>query len=100
MAYHGGRYQPGHHTERLAPLAKGITVASEWLEKMRSVGYLSRGRTRSTQRSGREHPESGKPFKAVTDEAGNVVTEHGEPGSAVSDRQDVEIRPETVRGQL
>lgn len=75
-------------------------ASSEWLEKMRSIGYLSRGRTQSRQRSGRSHPDSGKPFKATTDELGNTVTEHGEPGSAVSARQDVEIHPETARGQL
>lgn len=74
-------------------------MASEWLERMRSVGYLSRGRTRRREKSGREHPESGKPFKAVQDELGNVTTEHGIPGSAVSDRQDVSIHPETVQGR-
>lgn len=73
---------------------------SDWLDKMRSIGYLSGGRTRSREQSGREHPESGKPFKAVTDELGNVVTEHGDPGSGVSARQDVEIRPDAVRVKL
>lgn len=72
-------------------------MASEWLEKMRSVGYLSRGRARSREQSGREHPDSGKPYRAVTDELGNTVTEHSDPGSGVSCRQDVEIRPDTVR---
>jgi hypothetical protein len=72
-------------------------VASEWLERMRSIGYLSGGRTRDRERSGRSHPDSGKPFKAVTDEAGNVVTEHSDPGSGVSCRQDVEIRPDAVQ---
>jgi hypothetical protein len=75
-------------------------MASEWLEKMRSVGHLSRGRTRAREVSGREHPESGKPFKAVKDELGNVVTEHGEPGSGVSSRQDVHVYPDVVRGHL
>jgi hypothetical protein len=72
-------------------------MASEWQQKMRSIGFLSRGRTRSRSVSGREHPDSGKPYKAVLDEAGNVVTEHSEPGSGVAFRQDVEIRPGTVR---
>jgi hypothetical protein len=71
---------------------------SEWLEKMRSIGHLSRGRTRSREVSGREHPDSGKPFKAMQDELGNVVTEHGIPGSGVSDRQDAHVYPDTVQG--
>lgn len=75
-------------------------MASEFLEKMRSVGYLPRGRTRSREESGREHPDSRLPFKAVTDELGNTVTEHSEPGSGVSCRQDVEIRPGTVKGRI
>jgi hypothetical protein len=71
-------------------------LASEWLEKMRSIGHLSHGRTRSREHSGREHPESGRPFKAVTDELGNTLTEHGTPGTGVSDRQDAEVRPDTL----
>lgn len=70
------------------------------LEKLRSVGFLSRGRTKPRAVSGREHPDSGKPWRSVTDEAGNTVTEHGVPGSGVSDRQDVMIRPATVRVDL
>lgn len=73
---------------------------SEYSDKLKSVGYLSRGRTRSREKSGRSHPESGKPFKAVQDELGNVVTEHGEPGTAVSSRQDVNVYPDVVRGHL
>jgi hypothetical protein len=64
---------------------------------MRSIGHLSRGRTRSREvASGHEHPDSGKPFRTVQDEAGNLVTEHGDPGSGVSVRQDVEIRPAAI----
>jgi hypothetical protein len=69
------------------------------LDKLRSIGFVSR-RTGSRSRSGREHPDSGLPFKATTDELGNTVTEHGDPGSGVSARQDVTIRPETVRADL
>jgi hypothetical protein len=69
------------------------------LEKLRSIGYVSR-RSMSRSRSGRVHPESGLPFKVTTDELGNTVTEHGDPGSGVSARQDVEIRPATVRADL
>jgi len=75
-------------------------LASEWQEKMRSIGHLPGGRTRSREQSGREHPDSHLPFKAVTDELGNTVTEHGDPGSGVSVRQDVEIRPALVQTEL
>jgi hypothetical protein len=70
------------------------------LERLRSIGHLKGGRTGSRSTSGREHPESGLPFKATTDELGNTVTEHSDPGSGVSVRQDVEIRPETVHAHL
>ena len=66
------------------------------LAKLRSIGHLSRGRTMSRSTSGREHPDSGLPYKVTTDEHGNDVTEHGRPGAGVSERQDVEIRAETV----
>jgi hypothetical protein len=73
---------------------------SEYSDKLKSIGFLSRGQTRSREHSGRSHPDSGLPFKATTDELGATVTEHGEPGSAVSSRQDVDIRPDVVRGHL
>lgn len=69
---------------------------TEFADKLKTIGFLSRGRTRSREQTGREHPDSGKAFKAVTDELGNVVTEHSDPGSGVSCRQDVEVRPDTV----
>jgi hypothetical protein len=75
-------------------------MASEFLEKMRSIGYLSRGRTQSRTRDGRAHPDSGKPYKTTRDELGNDVTEHGTPGTGVSDRQDAHIRPDTIRLDL
>lgn len=71
-------------------------MASEWLEKMRSIGAISR-RTRSEISEGRSHPDSGLPYKATKDELGNIVTEHGQAGSGVSQRQDVDIHPETIR---
>jgi len=71
-------------------------VADVDLDKLRSIGYLSRGRTQSRTRSGRSHPESGKPYKVTRDECGNDVTEHGAPGAGVSDRQDVTIHAETL----
>lgn len=70
------------------------------LDKLRSIGHLTRGRTRSRSKSGREHPESGEPYQVTRDELGNDVTEHGKRGSGVSDRQDVNIRPEPVRVDL
>ncbi len=70
------------------------------LEKLRSIGHLSKGRTVSRSKSGREHPDSGEPFKRTRDELGNYVTEHGRPGSGVSDRQDAEIRPDTLKIDL
>jgi hypothetical protein len=70
---------------------------SEFSDKIKTVGVLRGGRTRSREETGREHPDSGKPYKAVTDELGNTVTEHSDPGSGVSCRQDVEIRPALVQ---
>jgi hypothetical protein len=75
-------------------------MASDFLERMRSVGYLSRGRTRDRVREGRSHPDSGKPYKATTDELGGTVTEHGTPGTGVSSRQDAHIRPATITYDL
>ena len=68
------------------------------LEKWRSIGYLSRGRTRDRYVSGRAHTDSGLPFGAVTDELGNTVTEHGKAGAGVSSRQDVTIEAPHVTG--
>lgn len=70
---------------------------AEWLEKLRSIGHLSGGRTRSKVTEGRTHPDSGEPFKAIQDELGHTVTEHGKAGSGVSDRQDVHINAQTVQ---
>ena len=72
---------------------------SEYRDRLASIGYLSRGRTRAQARAGRSHPESGKPYQAVKDENGNVVTEHGRPGTGVSDRQDVHIYAEHITGE-
>ena len=52
------------------------------------------------QQVGREHPDSGEPYKVTRDELGNDVTEHGKRGAGVSDRQDVNIHPETVNVDL
>jgi hypothetical protein len=70
------------------------------LGKLRSIGHLKGGRTMSRSTSGREHPDSGLPYQAVTDELGNTVTEHGAAGTGLSQRQDVEIRPAPVTVDL
>jgi hypothetical protein len=62
------------------------------LDKLRSIGVIGK-RTRPVVREGREHPETGRPYKAVTDELNNTVTEH----ATRDDRVDVLVRPETVR---
>ena len=69
-------------------------MANEFTDRMRSIGYLSRGRTRSVSVvEGRGHPETGVPFKATTDERNHTTTEHATP----DDRVDVLLRPETAR---
>lgn len=55
-------------------------------EKLLSLGYLSRGRTRAQVKEGRR--PDGVRVKATTDELGNTVTEH----AAKDDRVDVQIR--------
>ena len=69
------------------------------LEKLRSIGHVSR-LTRSRSKSGREHPDSGEPYKVTRDELGHDTTEHGKRGAGVSDRQDVEIHAQTVHADL
>jgi hypothetical protein len=71
------------------------------IEKMRSIGVISK-QTKPRIEEGRQHPDSGRPYKATTDELGNTVTEHSAPGPApgVSDRQDVNVRPKVVRMQI
>jgi hypothetical protein len=68
---------------------------NEFREKLLTIGVISK-RTRSTIVEGRVHPESGLPYKATTDEHDNTVVEHSKPGTAVSQRQDVELRPKIV----
>jgi hypothetical protein len=70
-------------------------------EKLLSLGIISK-RTRDKIHEGRAHPETGKPFKAVTDELGATVTEHSAEGRApgVSGRQDVNVRPKAVHLEM
>ena len=60
-------------------------------EKMRSIGIISK-RTRTRYREGKQHPETGVPWKATTDSDGNTVTEHANKDSRV----DVKVCPATV----
>ncbi|TYK45180.1 hypothetical protein [Actinomadura decatromicini] len=62
----------------------------EWLERMRSIGSISR-RSGDQVRAGRD--EAGQRFKATTDELGNTVTERS------GDRQDVTINAPRVTVQ-
>lgn len=68
---------------------------SEFADKVRSLGYLSRGRTRPRVTEGRRSErdpgvDAGQRTKSTTDELGNTVTES-------SNRQDVMIRAPHVR---
>ena len=66
-------------------------------DKMRSIGVISK-RTRDRVRTGRD--EQGR-YKATTDELNNTVTERdGNGATGVSNRQDVEIRPPTIKLKL
>lgn len=62
------------------------------LGKMRSIGIISK-RTRTRYREGKQHPETGVPWKARTDSDGNTVTEHANKDNRV----DVQVQAETVR---
>jgi hypothetical protein len=66
-------------------------MSSEFRDKLLTLGVISR-RTRPVVREGREHPETGKAWKSVSDEAG-TVTEHNVKG----ERVDALVRPSTVR---
>lgn len=59
-------------------------------EKLLSLGYLARGRTRDRVREGRR--EDGVRVKSTTDELGNTVTEH----ATKDDRVDVAVQPQTI----
>ena len=61
------------------------------LDRLRSVGALSHGRTRD-QVVEQRLPD-GTRTKAVTDQNNATVTEHSKAGTGVSHRQDVMVRP-------
>lgn len=84
--------QPGQH-DRPARPARDVRIGTPIdLEKMRSVGTISR-RTRDVIKEGRR--ADGVRIKATTDELNTTVTEH-----AKGDRQDVHLRPQQVTGQI
>lgn len=60
------------------------------LEKLRSLNVGRR--TRASVTEGRAHPETGRPWKTVTDEAGSV-TEH----ATKDDRVDAVAHVSTIR---
>lgn len=67
---------------------------SAYRDRLLTVGFLPRGRTGSRVRE--ERDADGTRRKHVTDELSNTVTEHTKPGTGVSHRQDVQLRPEVV----
>jgi len=64
-------------------------MSNPYRDKLLGVGIISR-RSGNRVREGRR--PDGVRIKATTDELGNTVTEH-----AKGDRQDVHIRPDTIR---
>jgi hypothetical protein len=62
--------------------------------RLRSIGVLRGGRTRP--RTEETRGEDGSRTKTTTDELGNSRTEHTRRGTAVSHRQDAQVRPQTV----
>ncbi len=69
-------------------------MANEFTERMRSIGFLGRGRTKSKSVvEGKVHPDSGAAYKATTDDLGHTTTEH----NTKDDRVDVLLRPQTAR---
>lgn len=60
-------------------------------EKLLSIGYLSKGRSKPKVREYRDETD-GHRIKVITDEHGNDITQHATP----DDRQDVLIRPKTL----
>jgi len=70
-------------------------MSNPYRDKLLSVGVLKGGRTRPMIEEYRDDRD-GHRIKATTDELGNTVTEHDVKG----DRQDVMIRPQTLKTHL
>lgn len=71
-------------------------MSNPYRERLLGVGVISR-RSRDVVREGKAHPESGKPFKAVTNELGTVTEHSGGRAPGVSDRQDVNVTPQAIK---
>lgn len=69
----------------------GTPIDIEKLRTLQVKGSKSKNRARPVE--GRVHPDSGLPYISRTDENNATVTEHSRPGTGVSVRQDVEVRP-------
>jgi hypothetical protein len=67
-------------------------MSNPYRDRLLSIGFLAGGRSRPQIQEGRQHPETGRAWKATTDEAG-TVTEHNTP----DDRVDAVARVDTVR---
>jgi hypothetical protein len=72
-------------------------MSNAYRDKLLSIGYLKGGRTGPKVVEGDRHPESGLRYKSTTDELNNTVTEHTAPNSGVSVRQDVHLRPKSIK---
>lgn len=70
-------------------------MSNAFRDKLLSIGVIGKRSERPIIKDGRTHPETGLPYKSTTTEWG-TVTEHGRPGSAVSQRQDVNVTPKIV----
>ena len=68
-------------------------MASEWLEKMRSISAISR-RSGDRVREGRDG--AGRRWKATTDELDNTVVHRHKGREEV---QDVAVKPQTITYQ-
>lgn len=69
-------------------------MSNPYRDRLLGVGVLRGGLTRSSRVSeGRAHPETGVPYRSVTDELGATTTEH----ATRDDRVDVQIRAPHVR---
>ncbi|MEU4558534.1 hypothetical protein AB0F72_09090 [Actinoplanes sp. NPDC023936] len=68
-------------------------MSNQYRDRLLGIGIISR-RSGSTVREGRQHPETGVPWKATTDESGTVT--HVEHNTS-NDRVDAIVRPETIR---
>lgn len=70
-------------------------MSNPYRDRLLTVGVLSR-RSGPQVHEGRAHPETGMPYKAVTDELGATTVEH----ATRDDRVDVNIRAPLVRASI